>query len=191
MGDDGLPDQAFHVVFVRLVTLDTERRLFSADPKGYANQHLTGRAALALAAVDPAGLERFARSLTSKRWSALARVVPLTARVVPDLGLLYRRWLGEHPSPGDRPGLSPGESEALRALAPLRRALLSDEGQAPWAADLLAFEAFRACSRRDGRVRTLKSVWPLDTIAQALQSGEIPLDPEPGTFAWQFTGGRR
>lgn len=151
--------------------------------------HLDGSAALdgfaleademaALAAIAPEALDRYAGSLLAKRTEEFARAVPLSCRVAPSLPGRYRALLGSHPSPLDDSVLGPGHQEALRLLAPLRRALESDEGEAPWAGDLLVVEVLRGASRSDGEVRTAALRHQLRPVLADLAGGRIPIDVE-------------
>jgi hypothetical protein len=178
-------DAAFQTAFVRLVTLDAARQAFADDPVAAA-AHLPEPARSALRDLDPLAVSRYAESLKAKRWRSLSAVIPLTRRICPSIGTHYRAWLGAHPSPGDRMGLSPGESEGLRCLPALRQALRGDEGTVDWAPDLLAFEVLGACSRRDGTPRQMQSRVALHDCVQVLRSGGIPLDPEPDPHRYRF-----
>lgn len=177
-------DAAFQTAFVTLVTQDAARAAFLADPSAMV-AGLPPRAQAALVGVTPAALTRYAESLKAKRWRGLAAVVPLTRRVCPSLGGRYRRWLGAHPSPGDRMGLSPGESEGLRCLHALRQQLRNDDGEADWAGDLLAFEVLRACAHRDGKPRTLRARFAVHAIIDVLRTGALP-DPDPAPHVYRL-----
>lgn len=178
-------DAAFQSLFVALVTDDAVRARFLADPSAVAGD-LPARAQAALTGIDRDALERYARSLKLKRWRGLAAIIGLTRRISPSIGTRYQRWLGQHPCPGDRLGLSPGESEGLRSLTDLRRALRADPGEAPWADEVLAFEVYRACSHRDGQVRQLRCRFALPEIISTLEAGQIPLDPPRSPHLLRF-----
>lgn len=178
-------DAAFQRRFVQLVTDDAARAAFLADPAG-AVADLAPRAAAALVDLEPQALVRYAESLKAKRWRGLAAIVPLTRRASPGLGARYRRWLGRHPCPGDTPGLAPGESEGLRCLPDLRRALAADPGEAEWIGDVFAYEVLRACSHRDGTPRHLRSRFKLPEIVEILRAGSLPFDVEAAPTELRF-----
>jgi hypothetical protein len=143
---------AFEDAFVQLAADARLRRELARDPDGaLAAFALDARERAVLRAIPHAELERFARTLVAKRWGDVARVVPLTLRIAPDLGARYRAWALEHPARASDGVLAPGVAEALRALGPLCEQLPAV------AADLLAFEVLRAASRGDGEPRRLRS----------------------------------
>lgn len=180
-----MSDAAFQSAFVRLVTVDAARAAFAADPVAAA-AHLPEPARSALRDLDPAAVHRYALSLKAKRWRSVSAVIPLTRQICPAVGTHYRDWLGAHPSPGDRMGISPGESEGLRSLSALRTRLRADNEAVDWAPDLLAFEVLSACSRRDGTPRHLQSRFALHDLVQTLQAGGVPLDPDPDPHRYRF-----
>jgi hypothetical protein len=170
---------AFQEAFVLLSADARLRRAFAHDPEAaLAPFQLGVGERAALLAIPFARWEGFARSLLAKRWGELARVVPLTLRVVPSLGDRYLRWAGEHPARVCEGVLSPGSAEGLRALEALHTELAADECEALYAADLLAFEVLRAASRGDGVVRTLSSRFEIPAIATSVGRGLLPVDPE-------------
>jgi hypothetical protein len=143
-----------------------------------------------LAALAPADVGRYAESLAYKRWDEVREALPLTAAIVPDLGARYRAWLLEHPAPAEDRLLAPGPAEALRALPALAAAIGDDPGQAPWAAELLAFETLRACSRSDGETRHLAAGHAVHELAAELERGLVPLDPAPAPHQYRFERAR-
>jgi hypothetical protein len=70
-------------------------------------------------------------------------------------------------------------AEALRALPALHARLAADEDEASFAADLLTFEALRACARSDGVPRAMRSRFAIAAIVDDLTRGLVPIDPEP------------
>ena len=146
----------------------------------------------ALAALSETDLRRYARGLRQKRGAEVAATVPLAARVIPDLKARYDAWLRAHPPTARDSLLSPGAAEALRALPGLADALARDAEQAPYAAELLAFEVLAACSRADGTVRTLRARYALHAIVAELRAGLIPVDPpsEPHVYRFERAGPR-
>lgn len=143
----------------------------------------------------PRDLERYAASLVAKRRGELERVVPLTRRVVPDVGVRYARWLAAHPAPPRDDVLGPGEAEALRALPALARELETDESLVAYAADLFRFEVLRACSRRDGEPRALVTRFALSVLLPELERGVLPTEApelaETHRFAFEHRGEAR
>lgn len=178
-------DAAFQRRFVALVTHDPTRAAFLRDPAGHMAD-LPDRAAAALLGIDADALTRYAESLKIKRWRGLAAIVPLTRKASPGIGARYRRWLGRTPCPGDVMGLSPGESEGLRCLPDLRRALANDPAEAEWVGDVFAYEVLRACSHRDGTPRHLRSRFALHEIVETLRAGSLPFDPEEAPHELRF-----
>lgn len=177
--------------FVRLC-LDAWSRARFADTGQIDDIDLTDHERATLAAIPAAALERFAESLIAKRWREVSRVLPMTLRVSPGIGQRYRRWLARAPAPAMDTVLDPGPAEALRALPHLHRALAEDEGEAAYAADLLAFEVLACCSRQDGRPRLLRSRYAVHEIATELQRSLVPMDPElaPTRFRFERAGVR-
>ena len=130
----------------------------------------------ALVGLPPESIDRYARSLLTKRTDELARAIPLSRRVAPSLPGRYRALLAGSPSPLDDSVLGPGLREALRLLGPLRRQLDADEGEAPWAGDLLSLEVLRAASRVDGAVRVARLGHDLRPVLVDLARGLIPTE---------------
>jgi hypothetical protein len=153
------------------------RRRF-ADAGVSALGDLDARSRRVLAELPIDALERYARSLVSKRWSDVARVVPLTCRIAPSIERRYREWLADHPAPPAAPSVAPAVVEALRALPILRAALARDEGEATYAPDLLSFEVLSACAREDGAPRILRTRFALHEIVADLRRGIVPIDPD-------------
>jgi hypothetical protein len=81
--------------------------------------------------------------------------------------------------------LSPGAAEAMRALEALRGALAS-ERYAQYAADLLVFEVFRACSRADGVERGFCSRWSIAELAEDVARGLLAVDPQEQRTQFRF-----
>lgn len=142
-----------------------------------------------LSALSERDLHRYARGLRQKRWEEVAAVVPLSARVIPDLRARYHAWLRARPAEARDSLLAPGLAEALRALPSLAGGLEGDPGQAPYATELLAFEVLGACSRADGTPRTLRARFALHAIARDLRAGLIPIDPPLERHAYRFERG--
>jgi hypothetical protein len=169
---------AFQQAFVALAADARVRRGFARDPAALlATYDLSPAEQAALSALPLAQLERFARSLVAKRWSELARVVPLTLRVSPRLGERYRAWALEHPARAVDHVLAPGVAEGLRALTPLRTSLTADEAEASYASELLAFEVLRAAAHGDGTERELRCRFAIADIAAEVERGLLPVDP--------------
>ena len=163
---------------VRVATDAVLRRgVIAGDPEARGSLGLEASALSALLGIPEQALERFASALLSKRWQEFLAVVPLTLRACPSLGVRYRCWLGAHPARLSNGLLAPGEAEALRALPALSAELHADEAEAPWVADVLAWEAFFAASRRDREPRFLRSRWALHAVIDDLRQGLLPLDP--------------
>jgi hypothetical protein len=177
---------AFQELVVALATRRSLRRRFGSDRESVlAERELEGPERRALLALSLSEIEDYAQALIAKRWTDIERAVPLTLRVCPTLGRLYRRWALDRPPSVSDTALSPGLTEALRALEPLRQ-LLWDGEHAPYAADLLAYEVLAACARADGTVRTLTSRYALHEIAAELRGRTIPIDPETRPTALCF-----
>lgn len=64
--------------------------------------------------------------------------------------------------------------------------LSADEGEASYAADLFGFEVLRAASRGDGTPRSLTSRYALLAIAEEVQRGLLPIDPEVQPTEFRF-----
>lgn len=170
---------AFQEAFVQLAADAVLRRSFEREPDAIlARFELGPEEQAALCAIPLRQLESYARSLVAKRWTELARVVALALRVAPSLAQRHRAWALEHPARVVDGVLSPGAAEGLRALEPLHAALLADEREAAYAADLFAFEVLRAASGEDGAPRELRSRFALASIAEDVQRGLLPIDPE-------------
>src|SRR5262245_54086412 len=177
----------FEDAVVALATDASLRRRFASDRAGALEGFaLDAREREALASLSLDGLERYARSLVSKRWGEVAKVISLTLRIAPSVERRYRAWLAESPAPAADSVLGPGQAEALRALSTLHAELSEDPGEAPYAADLLAYEVLAACARADGVSRGLVTRHPLPEIVVELERGVVPLDPEPGHFELRF-----
>jgi hypothetical protein len=157
------------------VALCTDVRLRRDREATLARFRLDDRERAALRAIPADALDRYARSLIAKRWGELARVLPLTLRVAPRLHERYTRWALAHPATALDTVLAPGVVEALRA--PLA-ALLCDEAEPPYAAELAQFEALRAASRADGHVRAQKARFAIHAIADDIARGLLPIDPD-------------
>lgn len=142
----------------------------------------------ALGAIPVADLDRYAASLTHKRWRAVAGAVPLTVRIAPGLGARYRTWLAANPAPATPSILDPGAGEALRALPELRRWLAARGEHADYAPDLVAFEVLGRCARRDRRARQLRSRYAVHELVADLARGALPVDPPPRPTLYRFTG---
>jgi hypothetical protein len=178
---------AFQEAFVSLAADACLRRRFAAEPEAALQAfELAEPERAALRAIGLERLERFARALVSKRWGELARIVPLTLRVSPSLPRRYRAWALEQPALAVDGVLSPGVAEGLRALPALHASLVSDEREASYAADLLAFELLAAASRGDAEPRGLNSRFALAAIAADVRRGLLPVDPEPRATELRF-----
>ncbi len=140
----------------------------------------------ALGGLVVADVVRYARGLGRKRWDDVSAAVPLSAQVISNLDGRYEQWLAGHPAPAVDTVLSPGAAEALRALPDLARGIAADPGEAPWAAELLAFEVLLACSRADRRSRGFRTRFAVHAIAAELRRGLIPIDPAPEPHAYAF-----
>jgi hypothetical protein len=173
----------FQNAYVRLCADRRFReRAREAPAEALAGYELSARERRALLGIDAAQLDRYADSLLAKRCRELAKALPLTRRACPSIVERYRTFLRDHPAPrGDSP-LDPGTAEGLRAIDNLRARLFADDGEAPWAADLLAFELCASASKSDGRVRTFASRWRIHEVAAEVKQGLLPLDvPEEPT----------
>jgi hypothetical protein len=172
----------FQDALVALATDRALRRRFVAEGESaLASFQLEPRAKAALLAIPFDHIERYASSLEAKRWGEVARVVPRTLKVAPSLPGLYRAWLGTHPAPVTDNVLSPGAAEALRALPAMRKALATDE-HAVYTADLYTYETYAAVRGN----RELVSRFALHVIARELDTGVIPIDPDPAPHAYRF-----
>jgi hypothetical protein len=178
---------AFQQAFVALCADARLRQAFARDAGAVlAAYDLSPPEHAALAALSPAELERFARSLVAKRWAELARVVPLTLRVSPQLPQRHRAWALEHPARPLDHVLSPGVAEGLRALAPLAACLAADQREARYASELLAFEVLRAAAHADGLARELSCSFAILEIAAEVKRGLLPVDPDPRPTRLRF-----
>lgn len=178
----------FQDLFVRLCADAALRARFRADPAAVLDEADLGeRERRALLGIPGDALERYARSLVEKRAREVAKVLPLTRRVAPSVLARYRAFLEQSPAEVADPALDPGAAEALRALSHLCRALRDDEGEAPYAPALLAFEVLRAASRADGQVRTLRCRYRADLLARDVEEGQLPVDPEPAPCLFRFS----
>jgi hypothetical protein len=142
-----------------------------------------------LAGLSETDLRRYARGLRQKHWAEVAATVPLSTRVIPQLKARYEAWLRAHPPQTRDTVLSPGAAEALRALPVLADGLAGDPEQAPYAAELLAFEVLAACSRADGTPRTLRARYAIHAIVTELGAGLIPVDPPLDGHVYRFERG--
>jgi hypothetical protein len=165
----------FQDAFVALAADARLRRQLAADPDhaldGFA---LDDRERAVLREISLGALDRYARSLIAKRWGELARVLRWTSRVAPGLGGRYRAWALEHPAAARDDVLAPGVAEALRV--PLRE--LIDDASPPYAIELATFEALRAASRGDGKVRAMRGEFAIHAIAEEIARGLLPIDPD-------------
>ncbi|MGE3541717.1 MAG: hypothetical protein AB7N91_30370 [Candidatus Tectimicrobiota bacterium] len=174
-------------VMLRLVLDSTFRQQFlSAPAQTLAPLALTAEEHQALQAIAPRDLERCARSLLHKRWEQVRQVLPLSRRVCPSLQQRYRCWLARHPAPVQCTVLTPGTAEAWRALPHLYAVLRADAAEAPYSADLLAFEVLYSCARQDGQARQLRSPFALHLLAQDIRRGLLPTEPEPCPSVYRF-----
>ncbi|MBM3224128.1 MAG: hypothetical protein FJZ47_10030 [Candidatus Tectomicrobia bacterium] len=174
-------------VLIRLVLDRSFRQQFSADPtQTLAPFALTPAGQQALLAIPYQDVERFAVSLMQKRWEQVQQVIPLSRRVCPSLQSRYCTWLGTHPAQVSHTVLDPGTAEAWRALPFLYAAVQADTAEAPYAADLLAFEVLRACARQDGQPRVLRSTFALHLLAQEIARGLLPTEPEHLPSVYRF-----
>lgn len=178
---------AFEDALVALSTDASLRRRFAREGAGALREFsLDARERAALASLPLEALERYARSLVSKRWGEVAKVMPMTLRVAPSVERRYRAWLAVSPAPAADTVLGPGHAEAQRALATLHAQLNDDAGEAPYAADLLAYEVLASCTRIDGVVRGMRTRHPLPEIVADLARGLVPVDPEPVQLELRF-----
>ncbi len=177
---------AFHNALVALATDANLRGRFAVDARALEGYGLDPSAERALVALPKDLLERYAQSLLAKRWSEVARVVPLTRRVSPSLSTRYQTYLSTHPAPAHDTALSPGLAEALRVMAELRRALFRDAAEARYAGDLLAYEVQRAHARAGVAPEHFCSAFPLHEIVADLDRALIPIDPERGAYEFVF-----
>ena len=134
-----------------------------------------------LGAIPALELERYAGSLLDKRTSELRRAIPVTARAFPPVIATYRAWLARNPAVTVDHALPPGLHEALRALP-----VLVDAIDVEWLREVLAFEVYRAASRRDHVVRRLSAEYPVHALFQALSGGEVPVHPDPEPHRYRF-----
>jgi hypothetical protein len=144
-----------------LIRLCADKRItdrFLVAPDTVLSEYcLTTKECEALLEIPREQLVRFASSLLAKRTAEFSRVVPVTKKVVPSIAAKYREWLSRNPAIATDTVLTPGQSEALRALSSLRCAVTEDESQASYAADLLTFEILSGCSATDQQIREMKS----------------------------------
>jgi hypothetical protein len=143
----------------------------------------------ALAGLGVPDVARYARGLRRKRWEDLAATVPHSARVIGALSARYEAWLAAHPAVARDSVLPPGAAEGLRALAELTDGLSDDPGEAPWAAELLAFEVLAACSRADSVPRALEARHAVHAVIEELRAGLIPVDPPVDPHRYAFGAG--
>ncbi len=178
----------FQNAFIRLAADAEFRGRFGKDATSTLQAyHLTSRERRALAGIPSEQLDRYAGALLAKRGREFAKVLPYTLEVCPNLVHRYRRWLATHPSPRAATVLAPGLAEALRALEPLGREVMSDPGEASYAADVFAFEALAQASRVDGEPRSWMCRFRADVLLRTLRTGVLPVDPEPAATRYVFT----
>jgi hypothetical protein len=172
-----------------LVALATDRALLKRyrvhGGEAFAHLSLDAGELRTLGSISTHALERYARSLVAKRCDEVARTVPLTRRLVPEVGNAFRAWAAAHPMAATDGVLTPGAAEALRALDAMRHALSSPR-HAAYAADLYAFEVLAACSRVDGAPRTMSSRWHMGEIAAEIAKGLLPIDPIERAMLFRF-----
>jgi hypothetical protein len=177
----------FQNVLTRILADRAYREQFLRNPANALESYsLTEREREALREIPAAQVERYAASLLGKRAGEFARAVPLTRKVCPEITLRYMRWLEFNPSQQANHLLDPGLAEALRALDALRNELLADEGEAPYCADLLAYEVLFRCSSQDGEIRRLRSRYRIDLLCADIRRGLLPMDPDPAHVLYQF-----
>jgi len=152
------------------------RRLQKDGGPALAAFALTPDERAALLSIPAAALDRYAGSLLGKRSDELAAALPLSVKVVPSLPSRYRRLLARAPARFEESVLGPGLREGLRLLPVLRAELDADEGEAPWAGDLLAVEALRAASRADRQERFTHVRHDLRPVLVDLRRGLIPTE---------------
>ncbi len=183
---------SFQRLYVALLTDAGVRERFADAPEALGVEYgVDARGTAALRSIDPAQLDRFARSLVHKRFRGLAEVAPLTLRVWPRMKAEHRRWATRSPDPGDLdPRLPPGCVEGLRALPILRAAMAKDELSPSYGADLLAYEVLSCSSRRDLAPRELTARYRVDLLGAELRRGIVPMDPEPAPTRYLFEGDR-
>ncbi len=177
----------FQNAFVRMIVDSAFRTAFFANPdevlQGLA---LTAKERKALLGIPAVSLERYAISLLLKRAEEFSRAVPLTIRISCGLAKRYKRWLNDHPSPRNNSVLTPGLSEALRALPFLAGELARDPSEAPYSADLYVFEVMRRSSFEDRQVRHMKSRYRTDLLVREIRKGWIPMDPDEFPVLFRF-----
>ena len=173
---------ALEETLVRLLADAPQRKRFLSDRERFcAEIGLPAPERRMLLGISPEALERYARSLLDKRVSELLSAIPVTARAFPQVGDLYRAWLGRIPAPCREDTLTPGLREALRAVKPLAP-LVEPE----WLSELFVYEVLRGCSLRDRKPRTLRARWPQAELYAMLTGGEIPLDPDEDPHTYRF-----
>lgn len=150
-----------------------------------AGQEIAGLgpdALAALRAIDPQALERVAVSLINKRRRAVEATVPHSARLWPGLARRYVELLRDDPPRVDQldTRIGPGASELLRTLPSLLAAAREDLEAPVWIGELLALELARACSRRDGELRSLSCRYPVHELLLACDRGWLSVELEPG-----------
>ena len=150
--------------------------------------NLDAHEASSLAALDPAALERCARSLVAKRRRALLAALPHTARVWPALGPNYAELLTRQPA--TRASVEPALGPALSELLRLRSALLDQARLDPlpptWLPALFELELARACTRRDARERDLVCSHPVHEVLEALDQGWLSASVDAAPTAYQI-----
>ncbi len=140
----------------------------------------------ALSSIPASDLQRYAQGLLKKRWRELAQVTPLSSRMSPGLALFYQQWLSQNPSPVEDSILGPGQHEGLRVL-PFAHTNLSQPIEAPYAADLFAYEVFLSTSKTDRTNRYLASPYALHTLIEAIENHTTPLSLPASPHRYRFT----
>lgn len=181
----------FQNILVHLATHKPSRNRFFQNRKTFLDAHnLTPREKDALLNLHQTHLERYAQSLLAKRRAEFLSQCPQTQKICPELGSLYTAWLSHNPAPLTDHLLSPGLIEGLRALSSLRKKLLLDEAQAPYASDVLALEILGQSSNTDGQPRQFKARYRADRILGALRRGTIPVDPDQDLCLFRLEKGK-
>ncbi len=179
--------EEFQNTFVQLAADEVFRAAFFDNAEqALRGRDLTRHERRALQGIPQPALERYAQSLLAKRSREFEQTIPLTLRACPSVPARYRRWLARHPVPHEDRVLSPGLSEAMRALPTLRHAVDADPAEASYAGDVLAFEILAKASRLDGQERALTARYRVDDIVRDLRRNVLAMDPDTAPTRFHF-----
>src|SRR5262245_55060269 len=134
------------------------RRLFALDPETVLGEYrLSAEEAQGLRELDAAAVERFARSLKSKRRRRFAATYPLLFGLgAPAIERYYDRYYQLYPA---RPGGS-FVAELMEFGSYAQACLAADDEAPPFASDLAQYERLRFAARRFAAAQRLEDPGP-------------------------------